>query len=173
MTLTVGALSLGPVARLVVRFGPRPVLLAGICTLIVGLVLFASVPADVPYAPLLLVAFVVMGLGGGSSFVPLLTIAMAEVPPRDAGLASGIMNVSMQVGAALGLALLGALASTARPRGCRRRPHARGAAQRLPPRVRARRRAVVVGLLVTLLVLRSPTPQAEPARDGRAEPQPA
>ena len=51
-----------------------------------------------------------MGLGGGSTFVPLLTIAMADVPPRDAGLASGIMNVSMQLGAALGLALLGALA---------------------------------------------------------------
>jgi EmrB/QacA subfamily drug resistance transporter len=176
MTLTVAALSLGPVARMVMRFGPRAVLLGGICMLIAGLTVFATAPSDVPYTPLLLVAFVVMGLGGGSTFVPLLTIAMAQVPPRDAGLASGIMNVAMQVGAALGLALLGALAE--------HRTAARladgashGAAQlsgyHLAFALGAA--AAVVGLLLSLLVLRSPTPQAEAARerDARAEPQPA
>src|SRR5262249_4645310 len=111
MTLTVGALSLGAVARLVVRFGAKPVLVAGLATLIVGLGLFASVEAGTPYFPTIFLAFVVMGLGAGTSFMPLLTIAMANIPPRDAGLASGIVNVSMQVAAALGLAVLGALAA--------------------------------------------------------------
>lgn len=174
MTLTVAALSTGPVARLVVRFGPRPVLLAGICTLIVGLILFATVPGDVPYFPLLLVAFVVMGLGGGSTFVPLLTIAMADVPPRDAGLASGIMNVAMQLGAALGLALLGALA--AHRTSTRLADGASHAAAQLSGYHLAfalGAAAVVVGLLLTLLVLRSPTPQHEPAGAPEPEPQAA
>ena len=176
MTLTVGALSLGPVARLVVRFGPRPVLLGGICTLIAGLVLFATASSDVPYAPLLLVAFVVMGLGGGSAFVPLLTIAMAEVPPRDAGLASGIMNVAMQVGAALGLALLGALAeqrTSAQLADGVGRAAAQLSGYHLAFALGAA--AAVAGLLLSVLLLRSPTGQPQSAREPetQAEPQPA
>jgi EmrB/QacA subfamily drug resistance transporter len=172
MTLTIGALSLGPVARLVGRFGPKPVLVAGICTLIAGLTLFACIPADVPYAPLLLVAFVVMGLGGGSAFLPILTIAMAEVPPRDAGLASGIMNVAMQVGAALGLALLGALAehrTAAQLTDGASQAAAQLGGYHLAFAIGAG--AAVVGLLLTLLVLHSPAPRAEHARE--AEPQSA
>jgi EmrB/QacA subfamily drug resistance transporter len=176
MTLTVAALSTGPVARLVGRFGPRPVLLGGICTLVAGLVLFATAPGDVPYFPTLLVAFVVMGLGGGSTFVPLLTIAMAAVPPRDAGLASGIMNVAMQLGAALGLALLGALAehrTAARLAGGASHSAAQLSGYHLAFALGAA--AVVVGLLLTLLVLRSPTAEPEAVReaDAQAEPQPA
>ena len=176
MTLTVAALSTGPVARMVVRFGPRPVLLFGICTLLAGLVLFAIAPADVPYAPLLLTAFVVMGLGGGSSFVPLLTIAMAKVPARDAGLASGIMNVAMQVGAALGLALLGALAdhrTTARLAAGASDAAAHMSGYHLAFALGAG--ATLVGLLLTLFVLRAPTGQPQTAReaDAQAEPQPA
>ncbi|HKG39112.1 MAG TPA: MFS transporter [Conexibacter sp.] len=176
MTLTVAALSLGPVARMVGRFGPRPVLIGGISTLIVGLVLFATASADVPYAPLLLGAFVVMGLGGGSTFVPLLTIAMAEVPPRDAGLASGIMNVAMQVGAALGLALLGALAEQ-RTAAQLAEGASHSAAQlsgyHLAFAIGAG--AAVVGLLLTLIVLRPRAAQPEQVRESerQAEPQPA
>jgi len=164
MTLTVAALSLGPVARMVGRFGPRPVLIAGVSTLIAGLVLFAVAPSDTSYAPLLLSAFVVMGLGGGSTFVPLLTIAMADVPPRDAGIASGIMNVSMQLGAALGLALLGALAEQ-RTAARLADGVAHAAAQMSGYRLAFALGAVAtgVGLVLTLLVLRAPTPQAESA----------
>jgi len=172
MTLTIAALSLGPVARMVGRFGPRPVLLAGICTLIVGLVMFALAPGDVAYVPLLLAAFVVMGLGGGSTFVPLLTIGMARVPPRDAGLASGIMNVAMQLGAALGLALLGALAeqrTAARLADGASHAAAQLSGYHLAFAIGAG--AAVVGLLLTLLVLRPPASQQEHAREG--EPQPA
>jgi EmrB/QacA subfamily drug resistance transporter len=175
MTLTVGAVSLGPVARLVVRFGPRAVLLAGLPTLIVGLVLFASVQPDTPYAPTLIVAFVVLGLGAGSSFVPLLTIAMASVPPRDAGVASGIMNVSMQVAAALGLAILGALAAhRTSALVADGQTHASALLGGYHLAFGLGAAAVTTGLLVTLLVLRSPT-EHEPVRDGepQAEPQPA
>jgi len=177
MTLTVAALSLGPVARLVVRFGPRPVLLGGIGTLIVGLVLFATAPGDVSYAPTLLVAFVVMGLGGGSTFVPLLTIAMAQVPPRDAGIASGIMNVAMQLGAALGLALLGALAehrTAARLADGASHQAAQLSGYHLAFALGAA--AAVVGLVLSVLVLRSPTAQPQPVAEpdaAQAEPQPA
>jgi EmrB/QacA subfamily drug resistance transporter len=177
MTLTVAALSLGPVARMVGRFGPRPVLIAGVTTLIAGLVLFATAPGDVPYAPLLLVAFVVMGLGGGSSFVPLLTIAMADVPPRDAGIASGIMNVAMQLGAALGLALLGALAAhrtTARLADGASHAAAQLSGYHLAFALGAA--AAIVGLVLILLVLRSPTPHVEPVQaevDAEAKLQPA
>jgi EmrB/QacA subfamily drug resistance transporter len=175
MTLTVAALSLGPVARMVGRFGPRPVLIAGISTLMAGLALFATLPSDVAYAPLLLTAFVVMGLGGGSTFVPLLTIAMADVPPRDAGIASGIMNVSMQLGAALGLALLGALAehrTAARLADGASHAAAQMSGYHLAFALGAGTAAV--GLVLTLLVLRSPTPQVEPVRgEAEAELQPA
>ncbi|HET6448773.1 MAG TPA: MFS transporter [Conexibacter sp.] len=176
MTLTVAALSLGTVARLVGRFGPRAVLIVGVSTLIVGLALFATAPSDVPYAPLLLVALVVMGLGGGSSFVPLLTIAMADVPPRDAGIASGIMNVAMQVGAALGLALLGALAENrTASRLADGASHASAQLSGYHLAFAIGAGTAVVGLLLTLLVLRSPTGQTQAAREpeAQAEPQPA
>jgi MFS family permease len=173
MTLTIAALSLGPVARTIGRFGPRPVLIGGICTSIVGLTLFATLPSDVPYAPLLLTAFVVMGLGGGSTFVPLLTIAMTDVPSRDAGIASGLMNVSMQLGAALGLALLGALAeqrtATQLADGV---AHATAQLSGYHLAFALGAGTAVVGLVLTLLMLKSPTPRAEPA-EADAELQPA
>ena len=56
-------------------------------------------------------AFVLIGLGAGMSFMPLLSIAMSEVPHADAGLGSGIVNVSMQMAGALGLAILGTVAT--------------------------------------------------------------
>jgi EmrB/QacA subfamily drug resistance transporter len=176
MTLTIGALSLGPVARLVVRFGPKPVLVAGLVTLIAGLALFSSVEAGTPYAPLLLISFVILGLGAGTTFVPLLTIAMANVPPRDAGLASGILNVSMQVGSALGLAVLGAFAAH-RTSALLADGHSHAAAQlggyRLAFELGAA--SVVLALLVTLVSLRTPAAQPEAVREGepQAEPQPA
>ncbi len=112
MTLVVGMLSLGVVARLCVRFGEKPVLIAGLSGVVVALVLLSRIDADTAYFPQLFFAFALMGLGAGTAFMPLLTIAMAEVPARDAGLASGLINVSMQISAAIGLAVLGTLATS-------------------------------------------------------------
>jgi EmrB/QacA subfamily drug resistance transporter len=110
-TMTVGVLSLGVTARVVRRFGTMPTLLAGMGLVAVGLVLLATAGPHAAFFPTIFVAMFTIGLGIGSSFMPLLTIAMADVPAADAGLGSGIINVSQQVSGALGLAVLGTLAT--------------------------------------------------------------
>jgi EmrB/QacA subfamily drug resistance transporter len=110
-TVTVAGLSMGPTRRLVARFGPRAVLLCGMAATFAGLGLLAVAGAGVPYAPLLLASFVLGGVGAGLSFVPLLTMALVDVPPADAGVASGIVNVTMYIASAAGLAAVGAIAT--------------------------------------------------------------
>jgi EmrB/QacA subfamily drug resistance transporter len=110
-TVTVAILSLGITARLVERLGPMRMLVLGMTSVIVGLLLFGTTGAHTSFFPTIFLACFAIGLGIGSSFVPLLSIAMSEVPAADAGLGSGITNVSMQVGGALGLALLGTIAT--------------------------------------------------------------
>jgi EmrB/QacA subfamily drug resistance transporter len=110
-TLLLAALSMGPIAWLVTRFGPRWPLLAGLTSAAGGLALLSTVGAHTGYVPTLLVSFLLIGLGAGMAFMPLLTIAMAQVPPADAGLASGIVNTSLQVSAAIGVAVLGTVSS--------------------------------------------------------------
>ncbi|MEO8968732.1 MAG: MFS transporter [Solirubrobacteraceae bacterium] len=110
-TMTVGALALGINARLVKRLGAMPTLITGMLTVIVGLGLLTTAGAHTSFFPTIFFAFFAIGLGIGSAFMPLLSIAMAEVPAADAGLASGIVNVSQQVAGALGLAVLGTIAT--------------------------------------------------------------
>jgi MFS family permease len=110
-TLTIAALSLGITARLVARFGPMRVLTAGMAAVIAGLVLVHSAGPHTAFFPTLFFAFFAVGLGIGMAFMPLLQIAMADVPPADAGLGSGIINVSQQISGALGLAVLDTIAT--------------------------------------------------------------
>ena len=171
-TLTVAALSLGITARLVERFGARRVLLTGMLTVIVGLGLLTTVGPHTSFFPTIFLAYFTIGLGIGSAFMPLLTIAMADVPAADAGLGSGIINVSQQVSGALGLAVLGTLATN--------RTHALEAAHNslvgsliggyhLAFAIGAA--SVVVGTLVALALLRAPrTPEPEHAVGG-SEPE--
>jgi len=74
-------------------------------------VLLAGQGVHASYFPGLFLAFLALGLGAGASFLPLLTIGMADAPARDAGLASGIINVSVQLFGAIGLATLGTIAT--------------------------------------------------------------
>jgi EmrB/QacA subfamily drug resistance transporter len=111
-TVTVGILSLGLTARLIARFGAMRVLLAGLATMIAGLGLLTTAGAHTAFFPTIFLAYFAIGLGAGSSFTPLLTIAMADVPAEDAGLGSGIVNLSQQVAGALGLAVLGTIATS-------------------------------------------------------------
>ena len=83
------------------------VLVAGMVTAIVGLALLTTTGAHTSFFPTIFFAYFAIGLGIGNAFMPLLTIAMADVPAADAGLGSGITNVSQQVAGALGLAVLG------------------------------------------------------------------
>jgi MFS family permease len=110
-TITVAVLSQGITARLVNRFGPLPVLVAGMAVAAFGLLLFGSVGAHTAFFPTIFFACFAVGLGIGSAFMPLLTIAMAEVPAADAGLGSGITNISQQLSGALGLAVLSTFAT--------------------------------------------------------------
>ena len=110
-TLTVAVLSQGITARLVDRFGPLAVLTSGMGSAVVGLLLFATVGPDTAFFPTIFLACFALGLGIGTAFMPLLTLAMADVPAEDAGLGSGITNLSQQIGGALGLAVLSTIAA--------------------------------------------------------------
>ena len=107
MTLTLGILSAGITARLMGRIGPRNLLFFGMPAIVAALALLAIVDDHASYFPWLLTAYALLGFGGGTSFLPLLTISMSEIAPAEAGLASGFSNMTMQVGGALGLAALG------------------------------------------------------------------
>jgi EmrB/QacA subfamily drug resistance transporter len=111
LTVSIAVMSMGVSARAVDRFGALNTLAAGLLGIIVGLLLLASQGVHANYFPGLFVAFLALGLGAGTSFLPLLTIGMADAPPRDAGLASGIINVSVQLFGAIGLASLGTVAT--------------------------------------------------------------
>jgi MFS family permease len=111
LTAAIGTLSMGPAARAVERFGAVPTLSAGLTSIIAGLVLLAQQGVHASYFPGLFSAFLLLGLGAGASFLPLLTLGMSDAPERDRGLASGIVNVSVQLFGAIGLATLGTIAT--------------------------------------------------------------
>ena len=111
LTLILGLMSVGVTARLMGRFGPLPVLLAGLAAIAGALVLLSQLPAHASYMPTIFVPFALLGFGAGMSFLPLTTIAMADVPLADAGLASGIVNASLQISAAIGIAALSTVAA--------------------------------------------------------------
>ena len=99
-------------AQLITRFGPVPVLGAGQAVVAVALAMLGFGPTNANYLVYLLVPLALLGLGGGLSFPSLTIIAMSDVRPADAGLASGILNTTGQVGGALGLAVLATLAGS-------------------------------------------------------------
>ena len=110
--LIMGALSIGLSARLVMRFGIRPPLAVGLLLAGLGLALFARAPVDGTFVVDVLPAMVLLGLGAGMAFNPVLLAAMNDVEPQDAGLASGVVNTSFMMGGALGLAVLASLAAS-------------------------------------------------------------
>src|SRR5712691_7421223 len=101
-----GALSIGVTARLIMRFGARTVLLVGFGLISVALLLAARGPISGGYLRDWLPVLALLGIGGGLAFPSLAVVAMAGTTPSDAGLASGLLNTTGQVGAALGLAVL-------------------------------------------------------------------
>jgi len=106
-TLVMGTLSLGFSEKLIMRFGPRTTLIPGVCLVVVALLLFATrTPVDGDYLTDLLPPFLLIAVGVGTSFPAIMTLAMSGATPSEAGLASGFVNTSMQVGGAIGLAVL-------------------------------------------------------------------
>ena len=99
-------------AQLVTRIGVKPVMVVGMTTLTGGLVYFTQVSAGGSYAADLLPGFLLIGVGIGFSFVPISIAALAGVQPAEAGLASGLINTSQQIGGAIGIAVLSTIATT-------------------------------------------------------------
>lgn len=110
--VVMGVLSVGVSARLVLRFGIRPPLAAGLLLAAAGLLLFARAPVGGSFAVDVLPAMVLLGLGAGIAFNPVLLAAMSGVEPSEAGLASGVVNTSFMMGGALGLAVLASVAGS-------------------------------------------------------------
>jgi MFS family permease len=106
------AWSLGYSEKLITRFGARTTLLPGLVLIGVALVLFAQAPVDGVYALHVLPVMVLLGSGAGIAFPALMTLAMSDATPADAGLASGLVNTTVQVSGAIGLAVLATLSAT-------------------------------------------------------------
>jgi EmrB/QacA subfamily drug resistance transporter len=104
--------SIGLSAKLVLRFGLRVPLAAGLLLAAVGLALFARAPVDGTFVVDVLPSMILLGIGAGMAFNPVLLAAMSDVPPDEAGLASGVVNTSFMMGGALGLAVLASIAAS-------------------------------------------------------------
>ena len=109
--IIMGILSISISAMLVMRFGIRLPLAVGLSLAGVGLLLFARAPVDGSFVVDVLPAMILLGLGAGMAFNPVLLAAMSDVEPTEAGLASGVVNTSFMMGGALGLAVLASLAA--------------------------------------------------------------
>jgi EmrB/QacA subfamily drug resistance transporter len=107
-----GASSLLLSNRLVMRFGIKTPVLAGLALMALGLLLFARTPVDGDVFADVLPGTFAIGLGAGIAFNPLLLAAMSGVAPSEAGLASGVVNTAFMMGGALGLAILASLADS-------------------------------------------------------------
>jgi EmrB/QacA subfamily drug resistance transporter len=105
-TIIWGTASLALSDKLVMRFGIKPPLLAGLTLMAAGILLFARAPVDGSFAVDVLPAMALQGLGAGIGFNPILLAAMGDVGPMESGLASGIVNTSFMMGGALGLAVI-------------------------------------------------------------------
>jgi EmrB/QacA subfamily drug resistance transporter len=171
-TIVMGSLSLGFSEKLIMRFGPRTTLIPGICLVVVALLLFARTPVDGNYLTDLLPPFLLIGVGVGTSFPAVMTLAMSGATPEDSGLASGFVNTSMQVGGAIGLAVLATL-STERTESLL--GDGESLAQALTSGYHV---AYLIGaglatiaVAIAVLVLRSPRPEEmAPPQEGELEP---
>jgi EmrB/QacA subfamily drug resistance transporter len=113
LPLAVGIIiSAGVASALTTRFGVKPVLVAGLVLTAIGLYWFSLISPDGTYVGDILFPALISAFGLGLSFVPMTIAAVAGVEPHEAGLASGLINTSQQVGGALGLAILAAIANT-------------------------------------------------------------
>jgi EmrB/QacA subfamily drug resistance transporter len=110
--LIMGVFSIGLSAKLVMRFGLRLPLATGLGLAAIGLLLFARAPVDGNVLVDVLPAMILLGLGAGMAFNPVLLAAMSDVKQEEAGLASGVVNTAFMMGGALGLAVLASLAAS-------------------------------------------------------------
>ena len=163
--LIMAAFSLGLSAKIVMRLGIRAPLAAGLLIAAVGLVLFARAPVGGEFVVDVLPGMLLLGLGAGIAFNPVLLAAMSEVPASESGLASGVVNTSFMMGGALGLAVLASLAA-ARAQGA-----ATGGADPAAALAAGYHVAFIVGAAFAAFAaaLGALLPRAAPARDDDAQ----
>jgi EmrB/QacA subfamily drug resistance transporter len=112
VSLTMGTLSIRYSERLVTRFGARNMLVPGLVLIGLALILFALAPVHGSYLAHVFPSMLLLGIGAGVCFPALMNVAMSGTSPQDAGLASGLVNTTAQVGGALGLAVLATLSTS-------------------------------------------------------------
>ena len=110
-SLIMGTLSLGYAERLIMGFGARRALITGLVLAVAGLAWLARTPVDGTYVVDILPVMVLLGAGAGTCFPALMTLAMSGATREDSGLASGFVNTTIQVGGAIGLAVLATVAT--------------------------------------------------------------
>jgi EmrB/QacA subfamily drug resistance transporter len=111
MNLCVAIISLFLTARVVGRFGAKATLIPGLVLMTVGLLLLSRAPVDALYVIDVMPAMLLMGMGAGLIFMPSVLLAMSGVEAGDTGLASGVANVAVQMGAAVGVAVLASVSA--------------------------------------------------------------
>jgi EmrB/QacA subfamily drug resistance transporter len=161
-------------AQLVTRIGVKPVLVAGMSALTAGILYFTQISVGGSYIADLLPGFLLIGIGLGLSFVPISIAALAGIEPTEAGMASGLINTSQQIGGALGIAALATIAAS-------RTTHALAAGSTHADALVAGFRAAflpgvavtVVGLVAAVLLIRRDELEAPVERRGSVEPVPA
>jgi EmrB/QacA subfamily drug resistance transporter len=168
-TIVMGFMSLRVSERLSMRYGPVATLIPAMVAIGLGLLLFARTPVDGSYVVDLMPPMVLIGLGAGLSFPALMTLSMSGATPSDSGLASGLVNSTVQVGGAIGLAVLATLATertdTLRADG-EAFASALNSGYHLAYLIGVG--LVAAGIVIAALVLRSPEPMAgaEGAQEG-------
>jgi EmrB/QacA subfamily drug resistance transporter len=172
-TLAMGIMSLKVSDRVNMRFGPRAVLIPSLFALMAGLLLFARTPVDGGFWVDLMPPMVLLGIGAGLAFPALMTLAMSGVEMTEQGLASGLVNTSVQVGGAIGLAVLATL-STDRTENLTAdgEPIAQALNSGYHLAYLVGAALVAVAVIVAVVVLRSQKPEMAMAEDGET-PEPA
>lgn len=110
--ILLGSISMTVTPKLMHRIGSKRTLLPGLVFIVAGLVLLARLPVNGSYLADVLPGLALIGLGASLSYLPLVSLSMRDVPPEDFGAASGMINVSQQIGGAIGLAVLATLTAT-------------------------------------------------------------
>jgi EmrB/QacA subfamily drug resistance transporter len=173
LTLVMATMSFRFTGQLNLRFGPQATLVPAMVFVVVGLLLLARTPIDASYAVDLLPPMILIGLGAGLGFPSLMTLAMSGATPSDSGLASGLVNTSVQVGGAVGLAVLATLA-TERTEGLLAEGESAASALNSGYHLAYLIGAglVLVAIALAVSVLRSEVPEAapEPVTEPPAEP---
>jgi EmrB/QacA subfamily drug resistance transporter len=111
-TAGTAVISAGVAQALTTRFGPKPIIVIGLALLTGGMIWYSQIPVHGSYASDLLPGYLMVGVGIAFAYVPVSIAALAGVPEREAGLASGLINTSQQIGGAVGVAVASTVFTT-------------------------------------------------------------